>query len=241
MQKLVSFVLAVMLAFGMVGCSGGDGGGANDSPPAESQQTSAPDENSNVPEESQENTPTTLEDEQSTEPFFTASGSGDDVITGLSPEYVSFLKVNHAGSGHFAVKAHYGNGNDYDLLINTAEPYNGGRTLIFANRDYTLEITAKGDWSVDAYSLGTSSTDSFSDSGDVVTQIFIPSSNVYEITAPGGGHFAVKGWSVTKGRYDLLVNTTDDYSGTVMFNHPGELCFFEITGERDFTITPRAQ
>ncbi len=64
------------------------------------------------------------------------------------------------------------------------------------------------------------------------------SSDVYEIVVNGGGHFAVKGYH-EDGSYDLLVNTTDPYSGKVMFKCKDELCFFEITGERAWTITPQ--
>lgn len=229
MKRLLSVCFTGMMVLCVVGCSN-----TYTAPNTSESENTYQDE---VPQ--QENIPESLDDYQVSEPFFSVSGSGDDVVTGLYTEYVSFLKVTHSGDGHFAVKAHYGDDSDYDLLINTTEPYNGGQTLLFSGREYTLEITSKGDWSVEAYQIGTSSTDSFSGAGDIVTPIFIPTSEVYEIEAEGAGHFAVKGWSATTGRYDLLVNTTDSYSGAVMFNHPEEYCFFEITGERNFTITPR--
>lgn len=180
--------------------------------------------------------PTVLEDNLPTESFFSKTGSGDDIVTGLVVENYSYLKVTaNSANRHFAIKAHYDN--TYDLLINTTSAYNGGATLLYPEREYTLEITGTGNWTVEAFKLGTSSTDKFSAKGDYVSPIFVCSSDVYEIDAPGGGHFAVKGYH-DAGGYDLLVNTTDSYSGKVMLKQKGELCFFEVTGEREFTITP---
>jgi hypothetical protein len=179
---------------------------------------------------------TTLNDYAFQESFFSYSGSGDDIVSGLSVEHYSFLKVVHLGSGHFAVKAHYDD--TYDLLINTTDPYDGGCTLLFPGTEYMLEVKADGKWTVEAFRVGTSSTDTFEGTGDVVTPVCVSTSNIYEIIADGRGHFAVKGY-YEDGSYDLLVNTTDPYSGKVMFKNDGGLCFFEITGERDFTITPK--
>lgn len=179
--------------------------------------------------------PGALADQQPETPFFEYSGSGDDVVTGLVVESNSFLRVKNTGGGHFAVKAHHGD--RYDLLVNTVAPYEGD-TLLLPYGEYTLEVSASGAWTADAFALGTSSSDTFSGAGDFVTPIFISSSDVYEITAPGGHHFAVKGY-YGDGRYDLLVNTADDYSGKVMFKHKGERCFFVVAGEREVTITPQ--
>lgn len=179
--------------------------------------------------------PDTLSDQQSETPFFEYSGSGDDVVTGLQVDNYAFLRVKNSGGGHFAVKAHHGD--RYDLLVNTVAPYEG-ETLLLPYGEYTLEISASGAWTAEAFELGTSSSDTFVGTGDFVTPIFISSSDVYEIIAPGGRHFAVKGY-YGDGRYDLLVNTTDDYSGKVMFKHEGDYCFFAVTGEREVTITPQ--
>ena len=167
------------------------------------------------------------------EPFFSYTGIGDDVVDGLFVEEYSFLKVTHLGSGYFSIKAHYGD--HYDLLINTTDSYNQGCTLLIPEREYTLEVNAQGEWTVDAYTLGTSSENSFSGTGDCVTPIFLSTTDVYEITADGDGYFSVKGY-YENGRYDLLVNTTDPYSGKVMFKANGEYAFFEITGNRSWTI-----
>ena len=186
-------------------------------------------EEANEPENSD-----ALEDYQESEPIFSHSGSGDDVVTGMTTDSVSYAHIIHNGDGHFSVKGHHGG--DYDLLVNTTDPYDG-TTLIYPNEEYTFEVTANGEWTIEVYELGTSSTDAFSGNGDTVTPIFLKTSDVYEITTSGGGHFSVKGW----GNYDyeLLVNTTDEnYSGTVMFDNGEDYAFFEITASRDWEIKP---
>lgn len=194
------------------------------------------DDSENSKENEKENeTVDTLDDLNPTEPFFEYTGNGDDVVTGLTTETISVLKTTHDGDGHFSVKAHYED--TYDLLVNTTDPYIGGCTLLFPEREYTLEVSAKGEWNVQAFVIGTTSAFSFSGSGDFVTPMFVSSSDVYEITAEGDGHFSVRGY-YEDGSYDLLVNTTESYSGKVMFKNKGKLSFFEITGERDFVITP---
>ena len=144
------------------------------------------------------------------------------------------MKVTHLGSGHFSIWAHHGDASD--LLINTSSPYNQGCTLLEKGQEYTLEINSKGEWMAEAYKLGTSSSSSFCGSGDCITPIFIADTDIYQIETEGDGHFAVWGHH-EDGDKDLLVNTTDAYSGKVMFRGAtGKHIFFEITGEREWTI-----
>lgn len=167
--------------------------------------------------------------------YYNYSGSGDDVVTGLTSDNgYSVAHIKHNGTGYFSVKGHYDD--SYDLLASTTDPYDGF-TLIYPNKEYTFEVTAKGEWEIEITSMGISSVDEFSGSGDFVTAIFAPTSETYEVSSSGTGYFAIKGWT-DKGR-DLLVSTTDDdYNGKVMFNNKGEYAFFEITAEREWEIKP---
>lgn len=175
-----------------------------------------------------------LDDYSYDEPFFSCAGTGDDVVQDLTVDDYSFLKVTHLGSGHFSIWAYYGD--ESDLLINTISPYNQGCVLLNKGQEYTLEIKAENEWTLEAHKLGTSSSSSFCGSGDCVTPIFVAKSDIYEIKAEGDGHFAVWGYH-DDGSRDLLVNTIDTYSGRVMFRKAtGKYTFFEITGERDWTI-----
>ncbi len=230
MKKTV-VVASILMSLLLAGCgnSGASNSKATTSPSAEVssgvQETSRPAEN------------TALEDELPSESFFSYSGSGDDVVVGLNTTGYSFLKATNAGNHHFSIWAYYGE-DDRDLLVNTSDPYIEGCTLLLPNEEYTLEVSATGEWSIEAYEIGTSSTDQFSVSGDYVTPLFLSTSDVYEVTSSGGGHFSI--WAYTSdGDRDLLVNTSDDdYSGKVMLKCKGEYCFFEINSERDVTIQP---
>mgnify|MGYP001098426879 FL=1 len=176
-----------------------------------------------------------LQENDSENPYWTYSGSGDDIVTGFnSTKSFSIAHIVNDGNGHFAVKAHYDN--KYDLLVNTTELYDG-MTLIYPQKEYTFEITGRGDWKIEVYEMGVSTAEEFSGNGDFVTPIFLKNTDVYEISAKGKGHFAVKGW--TDNGYQLLVNTTDeDYSGKVMFKDKEKYAFFEITASGEWRISP---
>lgn len=170
------------------------------------------------------------------EKYFEYSGSGDDVVKGLKTidgEF-SYANITHEGDGFFSVEAHHGD--TYDLLVNTTEPYDG-RTLLYPDTEYVFVVNGEGDWNIWVQRCLSSSSDEFSGSGDYVTPIFLGTSDTYEITTKGDGHFAVTGYS-SNGK-ELLVNTTDqDYSGKIYFNIKDDGAFFEINAEREWEIKP---
>ena len=171
-----------------------------------------------------------------TEPLRTFSGTGDDVISDISISDYVVVKSNFTGSGHCAIKAHTDYAYDLELLVNETAPYSG-EAMLMAN-DYTFEVNASGKWTIELYDMGYSTSDSFEGQGDMVTPVFTASTNAYEITTVGNhGYFSVKGY-YGQGDYDLLVNTTDAYSGKVYFPVKGEYAFFVISGDRKFTIRP---
>lgn len=225
--KIVLIIIGVIVVIGVIGSlmNGED---------SEDSDTKATTQGENQTEASTE--PETKISDVAQESFFTYSGSGDDVVSGLTTgNSICCLKFTCTGDGHKAVKGHFGD--SYDLLVNTTNSYTG-YTLLYPNQEYTLEITAKGAWTAEALTIGYSTTDSFSGQGDWVSPIFIASSDTYSIVAEGGGHFLVRGYH-NDGSYDLLVNTINPYSGNVMFKNKGEYSFFEITGERNWNIQPQ--
>lgn len=231
MKKLL---LLFVCCFLLVGC-GGVSQGEYDKVVKERDELQKKYDNSEKQGEITQNKNDNLEDYQEPEPFFCYSGNGDDVVnSGIKTEAVSFAKIKHNGDGHFSVKAHCGS--SYDLLVNTTDPYDG-TTLLMPNNEYVFEVSAKGEWTIELYKLGTSSTDSFSGNSDFVTPIFLKTSEVYEVKTSGRGHFSIKGWGNYD--YDLLVNTTDEnYSGKIMFNNGEKYGFFEINADRDWSIIP---
>ena len=171
--------------------------------------------------------------------YYAKDGKRDKVVSGLVVTAPSYLSITNDGGSNFSIWAHYGDGKyDKDLLVNTIGDYTGS-VYLQPGREYTLEIKSSGSWSVRAYPIGVSATDTFSGSGDYVTPMFIPSSNVYAIGGGGDSNFAVWGHYGT-GEYDkdLLVNEIGIYSGTVMFKHKN-YSFFEITCDGDWSITPQ--
>ena len=174
-----------------------------------------------------------LQDFSYSEPYYSYSGNGDDVVTGILSQNFSYAHIVHNGEGAFSVKGHYDD--TYDLLVDTTTSYDG-LTLIYPNKEYMFEVSAEGDWMIELFTVGTSSNDAFSGSGDFVTPIFQGSSNVYEITSSGEGNFVIWGWT-NSGR-DLLVDTIDkDYSGKVVFKN-NDLALFVIKSEREWSIKP---
>lgn len=176
---------------------------------------------------------TTQSVETYTEPYFVYNGVGDDVISGVKTDGLSYAHIVHSGERYFSVKGHYDD--TYDLLVSTTNPYDG-KTLIYSNKEYTFEVSATGEWTIELYKMGSTDQDTFAGHGDFVTPVFIGSSDVYEIITNGDGYFSVKGW--TDSGYELLVSTTDSYSGKVLLKAKNRAAFFEITGRRDWEIKP---
>lgn len=172
--------------------------------------------------------------------IYSKSGKGDSIIQSIAVTQPSYCVFKTTDDGHHSVKAWYGTQSyDYDLLVNSVDPYSGG-TYLLGNRKYDFEIKCTGNWSLEVYSIGYTSRTAFSGKGDYVTDVFQPTTKYYKITYTGSDHFAVKQWYGT-GEYDyqLLVNESDSYSGTVRLSYSDSPCFFEITGEEgSWTITP---
>ena len=166
----------------------------------------------------------------------TYTGSGDDVveIQSIKDGYVFRISGNQAGR-HFAVKGYDEAGNPTELFVNTTDPYSG-ITIDETLTTRTLEISSAGEWAVELVPLSMldciSTGQTFSGSGDNVL-IILDCGTKAEITGNDEGrHFAVKSYGNS---INLLVNTTDPYSGTVMLK--GSPVLFEITAVGSWTIT----
>lgn len=144
------------------------------------------------------------------------TGYGDDYFD-ISPfdSLYYFRITGNSGARHFSVTGYDASGNYTDLFVNTTESYTG-YVLDPEQNTRMLEVDAEGPWTVEIRSLYTapvlSAGDAHSGIGDAV--LLLPSgcrSAVIDGNSKSR-HFAV----ITYGSgYDLLVNTTDPYSGTV--------------------------
>ncbi len=172
--------------------------------------------------------------------IYSTSGAGDSIVQSISVESPSYCVFTTNDDRHHAVKAWYGDGDfDYELLVNSSSPYSG-RTYLTEFGTYDFEITCTSEWKLEIFTIGTTVETSFSGKGDYVTDIFQPDTKYYNITYTGSDHFAVKQrYGTDEYDYELLVNETEPYSGTVRLSNIDSPCFFEITGEEGtWIITP---
>ena len=79
------------------------------------------------------------------------TGTGDAVVDIQREHSPAIVRITGNAEGrHFAVKSYDRENNPLDLLVNTAEPYEGIRPLDLKETEHTtrLEIKAVGDWTI---------------------------------------------------------------------------------------------
>lgn len=164
------------------------------------------------------------------------SGNGDDVIT-IAPmdyAYAIYIEGNSAGR-HFSVTSYDKNNNYLDLLVNTSAPYSG-TVLDPTLTTTTLEINATGAWTItfvplNQYPVATSGQ-TVHGTGDEVF-LFDGTSTTAHITGNAAGrHFSV--WAYSPSESDLVVNTSNSYSGTVKL--PSNTTIIEVKATGAWSI-----
>lgn len=229
MRKVVVSLLALFLALSLVAC--GEGG---NNPTSEKQPEQASTEQ-NEPEQVDE------KKEQKNEPHDTVvfTGSGDDIIDlDVTGYYYVFHITGNADKRHFSVKTYDSNDNYSELLVNTTDVYDG--TTYDASLDVkTIEISAVGDWKIEVIDLADWY---WIHAGDTVTG---NSDAVFALADGGrtadiegnseGNHFAVITYDGYGMYDDLLVNTTDPYSGKVKLGKDATLVVVKASGDWSFT------
>jgi glucose/arabinose dehydrogenase len=218
-QALVIFLILLALA-----CGNSSATTKQEEKPAQESEQEAPAEE--VAEEPAEApTPTPEPPTPTPEPTATQgppptsvalSGSGDSVadITPAGP-MIAKIKGNDEAS-FFAVTALDSGNQPVDLLVNTTEAYQGTRPLnLDGDKAVKFEIKATGPWSMELLPLAAAEVlatpGEYSGNGD---QVLILSGTPGTATITGNegkGFFAVIGHGSMFP--DLLVNTTDTYSG----------------------------
>lgn len=231
MKKLLSLLLAFILALSLTAC-GGSGEETASEKPAES--TEQPPKEEPTPEPEPESEP---------EPFVVPdpvvyTGSGDDVLEITPPDgiYVFHITGNEE-SRHFSVASYDSNGNYGDLLVNTTEKYDG-ITIEPAQSAAMLEISAGGAWTVELLSMYALQTvtvgNTITGTGDSVFITYNPGKTADIVGNAGGHYFGVHGYGATS--TDLLVNTTDPYEGTVMLKSNPILVAVNAVDDWSFTL-----
>lgn len=145
------------------------------------------------------------------------TGTGDSVIflDEIPAGWVLYAEGNADGR-YFCIKGYDDNDKSTKLFVSTTEPYSG--TTIDGNFATTqLEITATGDWRVEIRPLIGCDTvtvgEPYKSSGDAV---LIVSGDAKTADIYGNAREAYFGvHTIGAGSADLLVSTTEAYSGTV--------------------------
>ncbi len=229
MKKFFSLILALALALSLAAC-GGSGNAADD----RSEQQPTGQTGSEQPEEQSEPEEVELHD------TIVLSGSGDDVVDVDIPDgyYYVFHITGNAAGRHFAVTT-YNSSNEYsELLVNTTEPYDG--TTYDASLDVrSIEVKSTGDWTIEVIDLAgwdwMSEGETRTGTGDAVFAISGGRTADIEGNADGR-HFAVISYDGYGEYDDLLVNTTEPYSGTVRLGNDATIITVNAASSWSFTL-----
>lgn len=214
---ILAFLLLLALACG--NSNGGSSGQQPEEKPIEQEQQEAPAEVAESPTNTLEPPTATPEPTPTQGPPPTPvslSGTGDSVvdITPAGP-MIAKIKGNDEAS-FFAVTALSSDNQPVDLLVNSVEAYEGVRPLnLDEDKAVKFEIKASGPWSIELLPLESAEViavpGEYAGEGDQVLILGGPPGTATITGNEGKGFFAVMGHG---GVFpDLLVNTTDTYSG----------------------------
>jgi hypothetical protein len=162
------------------------------------------------------------------------SGSGDDVLDILKPQGPALVWIRgNAGSDYFGVTS-YGPGSGgqytyYELLANETDPYEGIRLIDYyqgysENPPQTtrIQVKAEGAWQIEIRSLSTArivgTPGTIQGTGDDVIRVSGSPGEAHIVGNAASRYFGVTAYYGPTSLYDLLVNDTDPYEGTVMFS-----------------------
>lgn len=228
---LVIFLIPI-LACGNSGGSSSD----NQAPTQEAEQEAPAQEVAEDPTATSEPPTVTPEPTATQGPLPTPialSGSGDSVVdvAGSGP-MIAKISGNSENS-FFAVTALDSDNQPIDLLVNTTEAYQGTRPLNLGDKPTAkFEIKASGPWSIELLPLAAAEVlaipGEYAGNGD---QVLILSGEPGTATITGnegGGFFGVIGHGAMFP--DLLVNTTEAYSGQSVVDSDVTTLVIQATG-----------
>jgi hypothetical protein len=172
------------------------------------------------------------------------TGKGDS-IEDFTRSYGAGLYIieGNACDRFFAVTSFDSAGNQIDLLVNETKPYSGIRPMDFGDTTTTrLEIKASCAWKITINPLSTIRTftvpgDVFG-TGDDVVLLQGGTPDLADITGNASSrYFGV--FSYGKNGYDVLVNTTEPYQGSVMLD--SETLILEIKSNDVWNISVKTR
>lgn len=172
------------------------------------------------------------------------SGSGDAIVELDKWPGPALVHISgNSGSRHFAVINYDAAGTYLDLLANTTDPYDGVRPLDFFDGVLTtrFEVTASGDWQIEVlplleHGLWADVPGRVAGSGDAVLLLNGAADTATISGNPDNRHFAVESYGDS---VDLLVNTTDPYTGQVLVPPRARILVVSAEGEWAMEFTGR--
>lgn len=171
------------------------------------------------------------------EDYFIYEGSGDDFIEIDKPEDAALLKISGNAEGrYFGVQGVNDQNENTQLFVNTTSIYDGIRPMDFDGSNTTmLEIEAPGEWRIGVFPVGWARSidevpGELSGTGDEVFLVWDgdSASRAYIEGNTQERYFGVVSWYE---RSELLVNTTQEYSGTVRLRQTPFAIEVEATGD----------
>ncbi|MCG3177529.1 MAG: hypothetical protein MOGMAGMI_02503 [Candidatus Omnitrophica bacterium] len=173
-----------------------------------------------------------------------ASGNGDAVVKLENQYEVAIVHITgNAGSRFFAVKNFGSDGTNYDLLVNTTEPYDGVRPLDFNSGQHTtrFEVKAEGKWKIEILpvtaAVKLNAPGKLEGKGDQVIVLSGGKPDTAKIQGNAAKRFfAVKSYGDVS---DLLVNTVDPYNGEVIVD--SSTLVLEVRAEGPWSIEVMGQ
>ena len=173
----------------------------------------------------------------------TFTGSGDDVVNITKAAGPALLYAQGgAPDTNFIVEAFRTGDTTGDPLINVIGPYQGVRPLDFdGGQTMRLQVTATGSWTIEVRSLrsmrSVDAPGTISGSGDEVIRVTGAAVSAHIQGNAASSYFGVTSYGSTGGYQDLLVNTTDPYSGTVVLFGPG---IIEVQAQGSWNLSTAA-
>ena len=229
MKKLLSLVLALLLCLSLAACGA-------DKAPAPTPAQPAQQEMPTAPEPAQE--PEPEPDVYTPHEPLVFEGNGDDVVEmPLLDYYYAFHITGNVESRHFSVTTYDGSGNYNELLVNTSDPYDGVTYDMELNTEL-LEVSANGPWKIEVIDMLTldeaTAGQTYSGCGDYVLLVYNLGKTAEIDGNEASRHFDVISFG-NHGEYlELLVNTSDPYSGKVLLKD--DPAFLTISAVGDWSI-----
>lgn len=170
----------------------------------------------------------------------TYTGNGDDVIEIENPDTENYFLMKAVGNNqerHFAIIGYDSNNNRVKSFVNTTSSYDGLRPIPANTK--LLEIRAVGDWKINIKPLIQINTintpGEISEKGDYVFKIKGEPLKAEISGNKSKRHFAVIVYDNNFNRIRSVVNTVENYEGTVML--PDNTTYFEVMANGNWNIS----